>query len=141
ARIRRLQAQHGSHRSLRGKLKERDARTQRRQALIHGISADLTAHDIEHFTEKKRAEDREEKIARAQETRQANSKFEARKKEKSKLNSTHVEHAKRGKLFNMTKRSHRVGAKLKASVADRSNRNKENKKKDIKFRIRRGWKA
>ncbi|KAH9599394.1 putative domain NUC130/133 [Trypanosoma melophagium] len=140
-RIRRLQAQNGSHRSLRGKHKAREAREKRRQQLIHGISADLSAHDIEHFTEKKRAEDKEEKIARAQELRQASSKFEARKKKKSKLNSTHLEHAKRGKLFSMAKRSHRVGAKLKSSVSDRSSRKKENKKKDIKFRIRRGWKA
>ncbi|PBJ71448.1 hypothetical protein BCY84_16789 [Trypanosoma cruzi cruzi] len=140
-RIRRLQAQKGSHRSLRGKLRDHEAREKRRQGLIHSVSADLSSHDIEHFTEKKREEDREEKIARAQEARRARSKFEARKKKKSKLNATHSEHAKRGKLFNMTKRSRRVGAKLKESTSDRSNRGKENKKKDIKFRIRRGWKA
>ncbi|KAG8342360.1 NUC 3NT domain [Trypanosoma vivax] len=141
ARIRLLQQQHGSHRSLRGKMKIKDARARRKEALIHGISADLTADDIEHFTERERVAEREEKIARTQELRRSKSSFEARKKKKSKLNSTHTEHSKRGKLYNMTKRSRRVGAKLKASVADRSQRNKENKKKSIKFRIRRGWKA
>ncbi|CCD15981.1 unnamed protein product [Trypanosoma congolense IL3000] len=143
ARIRALQRkhQHESLHSRRKKSKDIEARAKRREALIHGISANLTSEDIEHFTEKKRTEDREEKIARTEELRRSKSKFEARKKKKSKLNSTHAEHSKRGKLYSMTKRSRRVGAKLKVSVADRSNKKKENKKKDIKFRIRRGWKA
>ncbi|CBH11236.1 hypothetical protein, conserved [Trypanosoma brucei gambiense DAL972] len=142
ARIRALQKKQQQGKLLsKRKGKDAEARTKKREALIHSVSADLTAEVIEHFTEKKRTEDRQEKIARTEELRRSKSKFEARKKKKSKLNSTHVEHSKRGKLFNMTKRSRRVGAKLKSSVADRSNRNKENKKKDIKFRIRRGWKA
>lgn len=140
-RIRKLQAQHGSHLSLRGKQKDRDARSKRRHDLIHGISGDLSAHDIEHFTEKKRETDKAEKIDRARELRKASSKFEMRQKKKSKLNSTHGEHSKRGKLFQMTKRSQRVATKLKSSVSDRANRAKEMKKKDIKFRIKRGWKA
>ncbi|KAG5508603.1 hypothetical protein GH5_06855 [Leishmania sp. Ghana 2012 LV757] len=136
-----LRAQHGSHLSLRGKLKERDARSKKRHDLIHGISNDLDAHDIEHFTEKKRETDKQAKIEQAQELRKASSKFELRRKKKSKLNSTHGEHSKRGKLFQMTKRSQRVAAKLKSSVADRATRAKEMQKKDIKFRIKRGWKA
>lgn len=139
--IRKLQAQKGSHLSLRGKLKQRETRSKHRHDLIHGISNDLSAHDIEHFTQKKRDTDKQSKIERAQELRKATSKFELRKKTKSKLNSTHGEHSKRGKLFQMTKRSARVATKLKSSVADRANRAKEMKKKDIKFRIKRGWKA
>jgi protein SDA1 len=139
--IRQLQAQHGSHRSLRGKLKAREARAKKKHDLIHGISNDLDAHDIEHFTERKRESDKQAKIEQAQELRKAASKFELRRKKKSKLNSTHGEHSKRGKLFQMTKRSQRVATKLKSSVADRATRAKEMKKKDIKFRIKRGWKA
>ncbi|KPI89086.1 hypothetical protein ABL78_1822 [Leptomonas seymouri] len=139
--IRQLQAQHGSHLSLRGKLKERDARAKKKHNLIHGISNDLAAQDIEHFTERKRETDKQAKIEQAQELRKATSKFELRRKKKSKLNSTHGEHSKRGKLFQMTKRSQRVATKLKSSVADRTTRAKEMKKKDIKFRIKRGWKA
>ncbi|KAG5481593.1 hypothetical protein LSCM1_05617 [Leishmania martiniquensis] len=140
-RMNQLRAQHGSHLSLRGKLKERDARSKKRHNLIHGISNDLDAHDIEHFTEKKRETDKQAKIEQAQELRKASSKFELRRKKKSKLNSTHGEHSKRGKLFQMTKRSQRVAAKLKSSVADRATRAKEMQKKDVKFRIKRGWKA
>ncbi|KPA76291.1 hypothetical protein ABB37_08019 [Leptomonas pyrrhocoris] len=139
--IRQLQAQHGSHQSLRGKLKERDARAKKKYDLIHGVSGDLDAHDIEHFTERKRETDKQAKIEQAQELRKATSKFDLRRKKKSKLNSTHGEHSKRGKLFQMTKRSQRVATKLKSSVADRATRAKEMKKKDIKFRIKRGWKA
>ncbi|CCW69675.1 unnamed protein product [Phytomonas sp. Hart1] len=139
--IRRLQTQNGSHQSLHGKLKDRDARNKRRHDFIHGISADLSAVDIEHFTEKKRETDKQEKIERAQELRKASSKFEIQKKTKSKLNSTHGEHSKRGKLFQMTKRSRRVATKLKSSITDRAQRAKSMKKKDIKFRIKRGWKA
>ncbi|CCW65707.1 unnamed protein product [Phytomonas sp. EM1] len=139
--IRKLQTQNGSHQSLHGKLKDRDARTKRRHDLIHGISSDLSALDIEHFTEKKREIDKQEKMERTQELRKASSKFEIRKKTKSKLNSTHGEHAKRGKLFQMTKRSRRVATKLKSSIADRAQRAKDMKKKDVKFRIKRGWKA
>ncbi|CBZ25497.1 conserved hypothetical protein [Leishmania mexicana MHOM/GT/2001/U1103] len=139
--INQLCTQHGSHQSLRGKRKERDVRSKKRHDLIHGISNDLDAHDIEHFTEKKRETDKQAKIEQAQELRKASSKFELRRKTKSKLNSTHGEHSKRGKLFQMTKRSQRVAAKLKSSVADRATRAKEMQKKDIKFRIKRGWKA
>ncbi|CAG9572371.1 conserved hypothetical protein [Leishmania major strain Friedlin] len=139
--INQLRTQHGSHQSLRGKRKERDVRSKKRHDLIHGISNDLDAHDIEHFTEKKRETDKQAKIEQAQELRKASSKFELRRKKKSKLNSTHGEHSKRGKLFQMTKRSQRVAAKLKSSVADRATRAKEMQKKDIKFRIKRGWKA
>ncbi|KAG5508267.1 hypothetical protein JKF63_05523 [Porcisia hertigi] len=139
--ISQLREQHGSHLSLRGKLKDREARSKKRHDLIHGISNDLDAHDIEHFTEKKRETDKQAKIEKAQELRKASSKFELRRKKKSKLNSTHGEHSKRGKLFQMTKRSQRVATKLKSSVADRATRAKEMKKKDVKFRIKRGWKA
>ncbi|CAJ1007282.1 putative NUC130/3NT domain/SDA1 [Leishmania naiffi] len=139
--INQLRAQHGSHLSLRGKLKERDARTKKRHELIHGISNDLDAHDVELFTEKKREADKQGMIEQAQELRKASSKFELQRKKKTKLNSTHGEHSKRGKLFQMTKRSQRVAAKLKSSVADRATRAKEMQKKDIKFRIKRGWKA
>ncbi|GET87694.1 hypothetical protein, conserved [Leishmania tarentolae] len=139
--INQLRVQHGSHLSLRGKHKERDARSKKRHDLIHGISNDLDAHDIEHFTEKRREIDKEAKIEQARELRKASSKFELRRKTKSKLNSTHGEHSKRGKLFQMTKRSQRVAAKLKSSVSDRATRAKEMQKKDIKFRIKRGWKA
>nr|CCM14381.1 hypothetical protein, conserved [Leishmania guyanensis] len=139
--INQLRAQRGSHLSLRGKLKERDARTKKRHELIHGISNDLDAHDVELFTEKKREADKQGMIEQAQELRKASSKFELQRKKKTKLNSTHGEHSKRGKLFQMTKRSQRVAAKLKSSVADRATRAKEMQKKDIKFRIKRGWKA
>ncbi|CAJ1987931.1 SDA1 [Leishmania donovani] len=139
--INQLRTQHGSHQSLRGKRKERDAQSKKRHDLIHGISNDLDAHDIEHFTEKKRETDKQAKIEQARELRKASSTFELRRKKKSKLNSTHGEHSKRGKLFQMTKRSRRVAAKLKSSVADRATRAKEMQKKDIKFRIKRGWKA
>lgn len=139
--IRKLQKQHGDHRSLRGKQKLQEQRQKQRDRLIHGVSADLNAADIEQFTEKKRTVDKEEKIARAQDLRAASSKFEARKKKKAKLYATHGEHAKRGKLFQMTKRSQRVADKLKRSVEDRADRKKDMKKKDVKFRIKRGWKA
>lgn len=139
--IRKLQQQQGCHRSLRGKVKDRAAYSQKRYSLIHGISSDLAAHDIEHFTEKKREEDKLDKIARTESLRKASSKFEIRKKTKSKLNSTHGEHAKQGKLFQMTKRSQRVATKLRSSAADRATRAREMQKKDIKFRIKRGWKA
>lgn len=139
--IRKLQQQGGSHLSLRGKDKDRQARAERRSKLIHGISSDLQAHDIEQFTVKKRSEDKEEKILKAQELRSAASKFDIRRKKKSKLHSTHGEHSKRGKLFQMTKRSQRVADKLKRSVEERGDRKKDMKKKDIKFRIKRGWKA
>lgn len=139
--IRKLQKQHGDHRSLRGKQADQEARQKRQEAIVHGISNDLAAHDIEQFTVKKRAVDKEDKIAKAQELRSSKSKYEARKKKKSKLHSTHGEHSKRGKLFQMTKRSHRVAEKLKMSVEDRQDRKKDMKKKDVKFRIKRGWKA
>eukprot|EP00331_Platyophrya_macrostoma_P024633 CAMPEP_0176436722 /NCGR_PEP_ID=MMETSP0127-20121128/18151_1 /TAXON_ID=938130 /ORGANISM="Platyophrya macrostoma, Strain WH" /LENGTH=887 /DNA_ID=CAMNT_0017820123 /DNA_START=41 /DNA_END=2704 /DNA_ORIENTATION=- len=139
--IRKLREQHGDHRTLRGKLKDREERAQKRHQLIHGVSADLQAHDIEAFTVKKRAQDRDDKITKAQELRSASSKFEIRKKTKAKLHSTHGEHSKRGKLFQMTKRSQRVAEKLKRSVEDRQDRKKDMKKKDVKFRIKRGWKA
>lgn len=139
--IRKLQQQGGSHLSLRGKAKDREARAERRKKLIHGISSDLQAHDIEQFTAKKRTADKEEKIEKAQELRSASSKFDIRRKKKSKLHSTHGEHSKRGKLFQMTKRSQRVADKLKRSVEERGDRKKDMKKKDTKFRIKRGWKA
>lgn len=139
--IRKLQAQNGSHQSLRGKLLDRDLREKHRKKLIHGVSGDLSAHDIEHFTVKKRDTDKAAKIEQARELRKASSKFEMTKKKKSKLNSTHGEHAKRGKLFQMTKRSQRVATKLRSSGKERAERAKEMKQKNIKFRIKRGWKA
>ncbi|CAD2221604.1 NUC130/3NT domain/SDA1, putative [Angomonas deanei] len=139
--IRKLQAQGGSHLSLRGKQKVREEYSKRKHELIHGISNDLSAHDIEQFTIKRKETDKQEKIEQAREVRKNRSKFEIQKKKKTKLNSTHGEHSKRGKLFNMTKRSQRVATKLKSSVMDRSKRAKDMKKKDIKFRIKRGWKA
>ncbi|EPY23626.1 protein SDA1 [Strigomonas culicis] len=139
--IRKLSAQGGSHLSLRGKKKAQEEFSKRRHELIHGISGDLSAHDIEHFTVRRKEIDKAEKIEEAREVRKNRSKFEIQKKKKSKLNSTHGEHSKRGKLFQMTKRSQRVATKLKSSVADRAERAKEMKKKDIKFRIKRGWKA
>ena len=137
--IRRLQQGGGTSMSL--KQRDKEARLKKREQLVHGVSADLAAHDIEQFTEKKRTTDKEDKILKTQELRSAASKFEARKKKKSKLHSTHGEHAKRGKLFQMTKRSARVAEKLKRSVEDRADRKKDMKKKDIKFRINRGWKT
>lgn len=123
------------------KQKDKNAREKKRNDLLYSVSNDLSAADLEHFTQRKRESDKQERMERAQELRKARSKFELGKKKKSKLNSTHVEHSKRGKLFQMTKRSQRVGTKLKSSVSDRANRAKEMKKKDIKFRIKRGWKA
>lgn len=139
--IRRLQAQNGGHQSLRGKKKEKEARSKRRNDLLYSISNDISAQDLEHFTERKRDSDKQERLERAQELRKASSKFEIGKKKKSKLNSTHTEHSKRGKLFQMTKRSQRVATKLKSSVGDRATRAAAMKKKDVKFRIKRGWKA
>lgn len=139
--IRVLQGQKGSHQSLRGKMKEKEARSKRRNDLVYSISNDLSAQDLEHFTERKREADKQERMEKAQELRKARSKFEIGKKKKTKLNSTHTEHSKRGKLFQMTKRSQKVATKLKSSVADRTTQAKKMKKKDIKFRIKRGWKA
>lgn len=139
--IRSLQQELHGHQSLRGKKKDKHALEKRKKDLLFSISNDLSAGDLEHFTQQKRESDKEERLERAQEKRKSNSKFEIGKKKKSKLNSTHVEHSKRGKLFQMTKRSQRVATKLKSSVSDRSQREKEMKKKDIKFRIKRGWKA
>lgn len=139
--IRVLQQEINNHQSLRGKKKDKHAIEKKKKDLIFSISNDLSAADLEHFTQRKRESDKEERLERAQEIRKANSKFEIGKKKKSKLNSTHIEHSKRGKLFQMTKRSQRVATKLKSSVSDRTHREKEMKKKDIKFRIKRGWKA
>lgn len=125
---------------LKGKRKEREERLSKREQLIHTVGA-LHAQDIESFTVKKRESDKEDKIARTIELRKENQDYNSRKKKKSKLNTTHAEHSKRGKLFQMTKRSAKVASKLKASKIDRKKRDKDNKKKEIKFRINRGWKA
>lgn len=44
--IRALQQQQGSHLSLRGKRKDRALQSNKKQQLIHGISDDLSAHDL-----------------------------------------------------------------------------------------------
>ena len=142
ARLRKLRQQdaYNVFGPLKGKRKEREERMSKREQLIHTVGA-LNAADIESFTMRKRENDKEEKIAKTIELRKENQDFNARKKSKSKLNATHAEHAKRGKLFQMTKRSARVASKLKSSKLDRVKRDKDNKKKDVKFRISRGWKA
>lgn len=139
--IRLLQHELKGHQTLRGRKKDKNALEQKRKDLLLSISNSLSAKDLEHFTQRKRESDKEERLERAQELRKASSKFEIGKKKKSKLNSTHGEHSKRGKLFQMTKRSQRVATKLKSSISERASREKEMKKKDIKFRIKRGWKA
>ena len=120
--------------------KDRDERLKKKEKLIHGVDS-LSASDIEAFTVRKRENDKEDKIAKTIEMRASKQSFHAGKKKKSKLNATHTEHAKRGKLFTMTKRSRRVGAKLKLSHEDKNKRDKDNKSGAVKFRINRGWKA
>jgi len=120
--------------------KDRDERLEKKEKLIHGVDS-LSASDIEAFTVRKRENDKEDKIAKTIEMRASKQSFHAGKKKKSKLNATHTEHAKRGKLFTMTKRSRRVGAKLKLSHEDKNKRDKDNKSGAVKFRINRGWKA
>lgn len=130
------------HHALEGKRnKNRDERLKKKEKLVHGVSNDLSAADIEAFTERKRTNDKEEKIAKTIEMRASKQSFNAGKKKKSKINSTHAEHSKRGKLFQMTKYSRRVGSKLKNSHEDRNKRDKFNKDRGVKFRINRGWKA
>ena len=96
---------------------------------------------IASFTAKKRAEDREIKIAEARAKRSQNTGFNVHKKRKTKLIATHTEKQKHGKLFQMTKRSGRVAAKLRRSADDRVERKKTMKTKDVKFRLARGWKV
>ena len=121
--------------------KKRDERLTKKEAIVHKVSTELSAADIEAFTERKRSTDKEEKIAKAIEMRAGKQSFNAGKKKKSKINSTHAEHSKRGKLFQMTKYSRRVGSKLKHGHKDRSKRDKFNEERGVKFRINRGWKA
>eukprot|EP00388_Colpodella_angusta_P041836 GDKK01054396.1.p1 GENE.GDKK01054396.1~~GDKK01054396.1.p1 ORF type:complete len:432 (-),score=124.03 GDKK01054396.1:109-1281(-) len=137
-RLRKLR-QHNAWDGMRNK--ERDERLKKKEKLVHGVSNDLNASDLEAFTEHKRSSDKEDKIAKTIEMRANKQSFNAGKKKKSKLNSTHAEHAKRGKLFQMTKYSRRVGQKLKASHEDKNERDKTNKSSAVKFRINRGWKA
>lgn len=116
----------------------------RKEALIRdtGVRGQLLeASAIETFTVNKRERDRERKVEEAQRKRLENNPFQARKKKKTKLNTTHREKQKIGKLYQMTKRSARVAEKIKRSVEERRDHAKDMKKKSIKFRIARGWKA
>ena len=129
-------------RSARGRKKE-ILELKRRQELLTStnVTGAVDASAIESFTKKKRSEDKEEKIAEARELRRQRQPFNAKKRNKPKLFATHAEKAKRGKLFQMTKRSRRVGEKMKLSVEDRREKAKKAKTTNTKFRIARGWKA
>lgn len=145
-RLRRIQAgaDPNDWRSPRGKKKALLEMKKRKKMLIDGGAGQgdmVETSAIESFTDGKRSRDKETKITAAQEARKERQPFNIRKKKKSKLHSTHNEKSKRGKLFQMTKRSMKVGAKMKMSVEDRREKQKEMKKKNIKFRIARGWKA
>ena len=123
---------------------EKQSRMSRKDALVRDIGERgqlLDPSSIETFTGRKRERDRDKKIEEAQKKRHDNNPFNARKKKKTKLNTTHREKQKIGKLFQMTKRSGRVAEKLKRSVEERRDHAKDMKKKNIKFRIARGWKA
>jgi protein SDA1 len=123
---------------------DKQKRMSRKDALVHDLGQRgqlLEASTIETYTDKKRSRDRDKKIEEAQQKRLDNNPFQARKKKKTKLTTTHREKQKAGKLYQMTKRSSRVALKLKRSVQDRGEHAKDMKKKSIKFRIARGWKA
>ena len=93
---------------------------------------------IEEFSTTARADRKEEKLEKIRESRKGHS-IGARKKRR-KGSSSHSE-KKKTKLFQMSMRSGRVGKRLKQSIHTRNTRAKNNAQKNIKFRIRRGYKA
>jgi protein SDA1 len=123
---------------------EKQARMSRKDSLVRDLGEKGQLIDpahIETFTSKKRERDRERKVEEAKQKRFDASPFNLRKKKKTKLTTTHREKQKVGKLYQMTKRSQRVALKIKRSVEERRDHDKDMKKKNIKFRIARGWKA
>ena len=93
---------------------------------------------IEEYSTTKQADLKEQKLEKIRENRSAHS--VGAKKKRRKGSSSHAE-KKKGKLFQMSMRSGRVGKRLKQSVKMKNTRQKKNEQKNVKFRIRRGYKA
>ena len=140
ARIRTLQAR-AANSSTKRPQKKRDAEREAKRETLMTDTGALDSSKIEAFTGRKRDQDRKERIDEAIAARSLRDPFNIRKRKKNVLIATNTEKAKHGKLYQMAKHSARVGTKLKRSTRDRNDQRKKMRKKNTKFRIKRGWKA